>query len=103
MRWDRQFVTWPQHKAASGEICPLFSKPVPATKAEARDAKCCPQMLMLEGSVYEDRSQPKVVLFTAFKVPAEPAMTHLLLSNNKTNCDLVFFLAYESSSRAELH
>lgn len=32
----------------------------------------------------------------------EPATTHLLLSNSETNCDFCV-LAYESSSRAELH
>lgn len=58
-------------------------------------------MLMSAGIVFEDRSQPQVFLFTAFKVSVEPDVTHPLLSLNKTNYDF-FFLAYKSSSRAEL-
>lgn len=70
-------------------------------QAKARDAKFYPQMLMSAGFVYEDRSQPWVFLFAAFKVSAEPVVTHPLLSNSEINCDF-FFLAYESLSRAEL-
>lgn len=49
-------------------------------------------MLMSAGVVFEDRSQPQVFLFTAFKVSAEPVLTHLLLSYNETNYDFFFLL-----------
>lgn len=42
--------------------------------------------------MYEDRSQPQVFLFTAFKVSVEPVMIHLLLSYNKANYDFFFLL-----------
>lgn len=61
-------------------------------QTEARDARFYPPMLMAAGVVYEDRSQPQVFLFTAFKVSVEPVMIHLLLSYNKANYDFFFLL-----------